>query len=385
MKKITIYINNLSWYLGKSTDAELRKRMICLSNSHNDIKFYYPKSKLLSLYPNIHKIFSYILRKLKFIKTNNGQNTGWILNKQQLHNHWEVNFSKCDIIYSQGTFPKNTYNRPVLIDLFFFPPEEVEERPYTEAYEKYKKMKQIIKELGNYPGIYNVRSDYSLQLIKQICPENAWKFRNLPFLLPELNALDEDLIIHKHLNDKTIKILFCGAQAYRKGLDMLIKAFIKVKDNIQLPPIELHIISALSDGRIDIPKREDIIYHGALSHSETIEIFKKSHIYAMPSRSESFGLTYIEAMANGLIVIARNYEPQREIINYGECGILTELDSESIANNINKIINMDVKERINIVLKARKRFQTQYDYNIVKEKWHNAFIDCYNQKELLND
>lgn len=385
MKKIIIYINNLSWYLGKNTDADLRKKMKCLSETYSDIKFYHPKSKILSLYPNILKIIDYILRKLNFKRTTNGLKNGWILTKQHLYNRWEVNYSRCDIIYSQGSYPQNTYNRPVLIDLFFLPPNDVEMHASPEAFDKYQRMKQIIKVLSNYPGIYNVRSEYSLQLIKQICPEKVWKFRNLPFLLPNLKALDEDIISKKHLNEKILKIVFCGAQAYRKGLDMLIKAFVKVKDNTQLPPIELHIISALSDGRIDIPKRDDIIYHGALSHSETIEIFKKSHIYAMPSRSESFGLTYIEAMANGLIVIARNYEPQREIINYGECGYLTELNIESIAQNIGQIINMNVMERISMALKARKRFMTQYNYDIVKEIWYKAIIDCYNQKERSND
>ena len=135
----------------------------------------------------------------------------------------------------------------------------------------------------------------------------------------------------------------------------------------------------MSDGKVTIPDDSDIVLHGEMSHDDTMELFRQSHIYIMPSHFESFGITYLEAMANGMIVIARDFEPQREILNYGECGFLTHVDVENLTVIITDVITMDDDSRTMMALKAVDRFKIKYSYEVVSEQWRKAIIDCASQ------
>ncbi|MCR5313384.1 MAG: glycosyltransferase family 4 protein [Bacteroidaceae bacterium] len=328
------------------------------------------------------KIQSFLFRKLHLKREAGEENTGWNLRQQDLYNDGEFNDAMCDIIYSQGILPNNTHGKPLLLDLFYMRPEDVYEKYDEKAIIAFDLLTQQIKRLAQFPGIYNLRSDYAIKLVEAICPDEAWKFRNLPFLLPDLHEIDKEQIIKKHTDCNTLEFLFCGAQANRKGLPIVLEAFKKVKKKTD-SHCRLHIVSALSDGYIDIPYDDDIIMHGELSYAQAQTLFTTCQIYVMPSHFESFGLTYLEAMANGMIVIARDYEPQREILDYGRCGILTKTNVDAITSSMLIAINMSVEERIAMSQNAHKRFISHYRFDKVTQLWHQAILDCVAQQKCI--
>ena len=85
-------------------------------------------------------------------------------------------------------------------------------------------------------------------------------------------------------------------------------------------------------------------------------------------------------MANGLVTIARNYEPQKEILDYGECGILTNIDTQSVTRSIESVLLMTKEERIGFALKARDRFIKKYSYGAALKEWQTAIEDCFAQQ-----
>ena len=63
-------------------------------------------------------------------------------------------------------------------------------------------------------------------------------------------------------------------------------------------------------------------------------------IVLMPSRSEGFGLTAIEAMANGCVMVASNVGGLPEVVRDGECGLLHRCeDITDMADKILTLIN----------------------------------------------
>ena len=63
-------------------------------------------------------------------------------------------------------------------------------------------------------------------------------------------------------------------------------------------------------------------------------------IVLMPSRSEGFGLTAIEAMSNGCVVVASNVGGLPEVVRDGECGLLHHSeDATDMAEKISLLIN----------------------------------------------
>lgn len=375
---IKVLINCPSWHIGKNTDIDLQRKMTCLEHSFTDISLVYPQSKLLSLAPNILKVISFLKRKCGLIKAKSESKVGWSLRVQPLYNEMEMLSSEFDIIYSQGILPQRSLGRPLLLDLYVMKPEDVYVNPSKQAEERFNALMTQVEKLAQYPGIYNLRSDYAIGLVKDRVKDNAWKFRNLPFLLPQLTPLSVEEITRKHENTETLELLFCGAQSVRKGLPLLLEAFLNAKHKTQ-KRCRLHIISSMSDGKVTIPDDDDIVLHGEMSHDDTMALFRQSHIYIMPSHFESFGLTYLEAMANGMIVIARDFEPQREILDYGECGFLTPIDVKSLTDIITDVITMDDDCRTVMALKAVDRFKKKYSYEVVSEQWRKAIIDCASQ------
>ena len=87
---------------------------------------------------------------------------------------------------------------------------------------------------------------------------------------------------------------------------------------------------------------KNIFFKGYVDNSKLANIYKKSDIYLSTSLEETFGVTYVEAMASGIPIIAgKNSGATKEVIK--NCGILTNVkSSKSIINSILKYNNKKI-------------------------------------------
>lgn len=74
------------------------------------------------------------------------------------------------------------------------------------------------------------------------------------------------------------------------------------------------------------PAAGSIELKGFLAEDGLEAMWREAHVFAMPSRGEGFGLTYIEAMRHGLPVIASVHDAGQEINLHGETGYNVNLD-----------------------------------------------------------
>ena len=100
-----------------------------------------------------------------------------------------------------------------------------------------------------------------------------------------------------------IRLLYVGTLVPRKKALTVAKAVEIMNRNgmhIQLTvvgkPIDMDILNALKCS-------PDVIYHAACPKEELIRFYRENDIFVMPSRDETFGLVYAEAMSQGLPVI----------------------------------------------------------------------------------
>ena len=121
---------------------------------------------------------------------------------------------------------------------------------------------------------------------------------------------------------------------YIKGMDMVIPAFETVLS--QCPQTKLLIVG---DGSLrPMMERQakglsNITFLGRQPQEELQELYDKIDILLVPSRSEGFGLTALEGMARGCVVVASNVGGIPEVIN-DEHLLITDIDSPKIANKI---------------------------------------------------
>lgn len=90
-----------------------------------------------------------------------------------------------------------------------------------------------------------------------------------------------------------------------KAFDQLIEAFSRVKDNAKLyiigdGPEHENLQNQINALQLDT----EVELLGRLTRDEINKVFQKSHVFVLSSQSETFGVSYIEAMYTGLPVIA---------------------------------------------------------------------------------
>lgn len=128
-----------------------------------------------------------------------------------------------------------------------------------------------------------------------------------------------------------------------KGMDLVVPAFVQIK--ACHPEMQLLIVG---DGSLRKQMEEQahktgleeaIEFAGRQPQEKLVSYYDRIDILLMPSRSEGFGLTAIEGMARGCVVVAARTGGLPEVVRDGEVGLLHEPEQvEDLAAQINKLI-----------------------------------------------
>ena len=115
-------------------------------------------------------------------------------------------------------------------------------------------------------------------------------------------------------------ILYMGTLQPRKNLVHLIESFIRIKDRI--PGMKLVIAGSKSahnvDSRIAQVIKEnniskDVVFTGYVQEEDKANIFKMAQVFTFPSLYEGFGIPILEAMSQGIPVLANDIASLREV------------------------------------------------------------------------
>ena len=125
---------------------------------------------------------------------------------------------------------------------------------------------------------------------------------------------------------------------------------------------------------------KNIFFMGYIDNHKLANIYKKSDIYLSTSLEETFGVTYGEAMASGLPIIAGKHSgATSEILK--NCGILTDVKSPKLI--FNSIIKYNDKKFYKQKrLLGLKRANKYFHLNIATKKYinHIKYILNYSDK-----
>lgn len=147
-------------------------------------------------------------------------------------------------------------------------------------------------------------------------------------------------IITKPLN-KPVTVTTIASLIKRKNIDIIINS-IKELENIKLNIIgsgrEEKKLKKLANGY------SNINFLGQLQHSQVIEELKESDIFVLLSDKETFGLSYLEAMATGNIVIGKKNDGIDGILKDKENGFLINASSKELTNCLREILSMKEAE-----------------------------------------
>ncbi len=199
------------------------------------------------------------------------------------------------------------------------------------------------------------RSFWLKEKIKKIIP-NLNKpveiiYSGVPLKVTEEN---EKKLENKKFNPSKVKLLTVSSLIKRKNIKALVFAYKKLKK--KYPKISLEIIG---DGPLrekleilNIKYKLNIKFDGILPKNEVYEKMTDSDIFILPSKNETFGMVYMEALSCGSIVLCSKNSGVAGIIkddkNGDINGFLIKPDSKNIYNTVNKILNMKQKQFLEI-------------------------------------
>ena len=174
-------------------------------------------------------------------------------------------------------------------------------------------------------------------------------------------------------------LLYVGRLHPSKGIDVLIRAFSQI--NKKFPDMHLDIIGqgAILNDLISLTNKlgvtEQISFLGEKNKDTVLKAYKKSYCTIIPSHSEAFGFTVIEAMSVGTCVIGANNTGIKEIIVNEETGLLFDTgDAEDLAKKLESII-LDIAYRNYLAQRGYERFTSLYENSVAIKRDYKFFTE----------
>ena len=115
--------------------------------------------------------------------------------------------------------------------------------------------------------------------------------------------------------------LFAGATIHRKGIDVLLDAFARVRESLP-GKARLVVVGPRGDSHalLERPGIGDVVVRPRVAQAELAQLYREADCFVLPSRHDSFGMAVLEAMACGLPAIVSEMVGASEAIEEGANG-----------------------------------------------------------------
>ena len=182
-----------------------------------------------------------------------------------------------------------------------------------------------------------------------------------------------------HIGPNTKVILILGRVAKEKSMDYSIKGFAKYLEKHPDADVKMLVVGdgpqrqelELLTHELHISSKVDFI--GKVPAEEVPFYYHLADIYTSASITETQGLTFMEAMASGTIVLARFDTNLADTITDGMTGFFFT-DEDSFVDKVERILSFDKEERDFIVNNA---YKTVDIYSI--ERFYENILEVYNR------
>ena len=169
----------------------------------------------------------------------------------------------------------------------------------------------------------------------------------------------------QHIQTDQPTALFIGKEFYRKGGDLLLRAFAEVRQKI--PNARLLF---LTEGKIPphLPLEGVEWIKPTWDRKFIQSLYRQSQIFVLPSRLETWGDVLLEAMSCGLPCVGVSGQAMEELIIDGTTGmIVSPEDEKSLAEAMLRLFNNPAL-RMELGQSAYQRTQKEFTWECVAER-----------------
>jgi len=175
-------------------------------------------------------------------------------------------------------------------------------------------------------------------------------------------------------------ILFLSRLHPKKGLDVLIKAFVAVHKSQEFSEWRLVIAGDGNRAYINSLKQlvssnsADLIVNfiGWVSGDEKLDVLRNASLLVLPSSQENFGLCVLEALAEGVpVVVSRDVNLAKDIADAG-AGWISAIDVVGLENSLSEAM-ADNEQRLHRGV-AGKAFSQNFSWESIAEKLERMYL-----------
>lgn len=201
-----------------------------------------------------------------------------------------------------------------------------------------------------------------------------------------------DSVLYPQVNRDYKKIVYAGRISFEKGIEVLIKAFMNVKNTYQ-GNVMLFIIGSASDEQYlssiktlikQSHLERNIMFLGFTNPDDIVIEYKSSDLTVVPSYAETFGKVAIEAMAAKVPVIVSDVGGLGPIITHGVNGLRFRAGDEmDLAEKIITILN-DASFADQLKEAAYKEVKNKYQWEQILDQTIQTYFEVTKDEIIGN-
>ncbi len=202
----------------------------------------------------------------------------------------------------------------------------------------------------------------------------------LPNPLPlEWELTAKKKIIEKNQDD-IIQILSLSRVEPGKGVDLVLETMPYLHQGFKLVIAgDGTLLVALKERAKELGVESRVEFTGWVNGAIKQKLFDEANIFCLPSSYDSFGMGFLEAMANGLPIVALDWGPITDIVPDKKVGLLVQHKRpELIAEAIKKL--SDAKLRMNMGMEGKRWVLEKFSAKKVGEQLRVFFEDVIYDK-----
>jgi glycosyltransferase involved in cell wall biosynthesis len=174
-----------------------------------------------------------------------------------------------------------------------------------------------------------------------------------------------------------IVFLFCGRFEKQKGVDILLHAIAQVRTTASFRVVLCgtgELEETLRRLAIRLGIQDRIVWLGW--QPDLRAFYGASDVYVMPSRWETFGLVFLEAMNYSLPILSTRTQAIPEVVEHSVTGLLsTNEDVPALARNMETLM-MNPELRSQLGAHGNQRLRTRFSYDAFIHSHLTLYREC---------
>lgn len=184
-----------------------------------------------------------------------------------------------------------------------------------------------------------------------------------------------------------LRLVFISRIVPHKNLDLALRALEKVKSNVTLYIYGIEENHAYWVGCKKIiarlPQNISVFYMGYKTYDQLAKVMKEYDALILPSKSENYGHTIVEAMHLGVVPIISNRTPWQDL-EKNDAGYALDLKEELFADSIEKLANMDETAKLQMSGNAQSFIAREINVDAIKRSYIQTFDYIMNSVGMKN-